>query len=211
MAITREGVKGPIAVILLAAGAGSRFGGAKLLAPWRGGLLIDGALRSALAAPASEVMVATGARGQDVAHAALDFADRAGQSERLKIVKVADWEAGLSASLKTAVAALAPRTSAAFVFLADMPLIPDAIPPALASALTGDCVAAIPEVDGELGHPVLLGAELFGRVAELSGDRGARKLLEGLGSRLARVPTSDRNVLLDVDTPAALAQAEGRR
>jgi molybdenum cofactor cytidylyltransferase len=209
MAITREGVKGPIAVIVLAAGAGRRFGGAKLLAPWRGGVLIDGALRSAFAAPASEVMVATGARGQEVAHAVHDFAGRAGHAERLKIVEVADWDSGLSASLKAAVAALAPGTSAAFVFLADMPLIPDAIPLALASALTEDHAAAIPEVDGELGHPVLLRAELFGRVAELNGDRGARKLLEGLGSRLVRVPTSDRNVLLDVDTPAALALAEG--
>ena len=37
--------------IVLAGGSGSRFGGGKLLAPFRGGELIDGALRAAFAAP----------------------------------------------------------------------------------------------------------------------------------------------------------------
>jgi len=210
MAITRAGVKGPIAVIVLAAGAGRRFGGGKLLAPWRGGVLIEGALHAAFAAPASQVVVAVGARGQEVARTVQAFAVRNGCEERLRLVEVAAWEDGLSASLKAAVAALPAETSAAFVFLADMPLIPDDIPPALAAALTPGHAAAIPEVKGELGHPVLLGSALFPLVAALTGDRGARKLLEGLGDRLARVPTTDRNVLLDVDTPAALAQAESQ-
>jgi molybdenum cofactor cytidylyltransferase len=210
MAITRAGVKGPIAVIVLAAGAARRFGGGKLLAPWRGGALIDGALASAFAAPAQAVVVAVGAAGQEVADAVQAFAARIGEAERLRIVEATDWADGLSASLKAAVAALPEDARAAFVFLADMPLIPPDISIALAAALTEGRCAAIPEVDGELGHPVLLGAELFPQVAALTGDRGARRLLEGLGERLARVPTRDRNVLLDIDTPAALAEAESR-
>jgi molybdenum cofactor cytidylyltransferase len=207
MAITREGVKGPIAVIVLAAGGARRFGGAKLLAPWRGGQLIDGALTTAFAAPAEEVLVAVGARTEATAAAARAFAERLGQGERLRIVEVADWAEGLSASLRTAVAALSPTTRAAFVLLADMPLIPPGLPARLAEALGDAHAAAAPTVEGELGHPVLLGAELFGQVATLTGDRGARRLLEALGPRLARVPVEDRNVLLDVDTPAALELA----
>ncbi|MFA5600050.1 MAG: NTP transferase domain-containing protein, partial [Phenylobacterium sp.] len=38
--------------LVLAAGAGRRFGGGKLLAPYRGGVLLDGALAAAFAAPA---------------------------------------------------------------------------------------------------------------------------------------------------------------
>lgn len=205
MAITRESVKGPIAVIVLAAGGARRFGGAKLLAPWRGGRLIDGALAAAFAAPADEVLVAVGAEGAAVAAAAGDFAARNTHAQRLRIVEVADWAEGLSASLRTAVQALSPTTRAALVFLADMPLIPHGLAVRLVEALTPDHAAAAPEVGDELGHPVLLGAALFDQVATLTGDRGARRLLEGLGPRLVRVPVDDRNVLLDVDTPAALA------
>jgi molybdenum cofactor cytidylyltransferase len=205
MAITREGVKGPIAVIVLAAGGARRFGGAKLLAPWRGGQLIDGALATAFTAPAEEVLVAVGARGEATAAAARAFAERDGQGERLRIVEVADWAEGLSASLKAAIRALSPATRAALVLLADMPLIPPALPARLVEALSDVHAAAAPTFEGELGHPVLLGAELFDLVATLGGDRGARRLLDGLGPRLARVPVEDRTVLLDVDTPAALA------
>ncbi len=209
MAITRLGVKGPIAVIVLAAGAGSRFGGRKLLAPWRGGVLIDGALRAAFAAPGAEVLVAVGAESEEIAAAARAFAIRIGQADRLRIVRVADWPLGLSASLKAAVHALDHDTAAALVFLADMPLIPDEIAPALVAALD-HAHAAAPEIEGQLGHPVLLGRELFDQVLQLEGDRGARRLLEGLGPRLARVRIDDPNLLLDIDTPAALALAEGR-
>ena len=37
--------------VILAAGSGSRFGGGKLLAPWGAGVLLEGALAAALAAP----------------------------------------------------------------------------------------------------------------------------------------------------------------
>jgi molybdenum cofactor cytidylyltransferase len=208
MATTREGVKGPIAVIVLAAGAARRFGGAKLLAPWRSGRLIDGALATAFAAPADEVLVAVGAEGAAVAEAARAFAERNGHARRPRIIEVPDWAEGLSASLRSAVQALSPATRAAFVVLADMPLIPHALPGRLADVLTEGRLAAAPTFAGELGHPVLLDAQLFDEVAQLKGDRGARRLLEGLGPRLARVPVEDRNILLDVDTPAALALAE---
>ncbi len=211
MATTHEGVKGPIAVIVLAAGGARRFGEAKLLAPWRGGRLIDGALATAFAAAAlaeaQEVVVAVGAEGEAVAAAARAFAERNGHAPRLRIVEVADWAEGLSASLKAALRSLSPATRAAFVFLADMPLIPHALPARLLEALTEAHAAAAPEVSGELGHPVLLAAELFAAVATLEGDRGARRLLDALGPRLARVPVDDRNVLLDIDTPAALQLA----
>ena len=52
--------------LVLAAGSGSRFGGGKLLAPWNGGVLLDGALPAAFAAPARSVILVTGADGERV-------------------------------------------------------------------------------------------------------------------------------------------------
>lgn len=195
--------------IVLGAGAGARFGGAKLLAPWRGGVLIEAALASAFAAPVRRITLTVGAEGERVAAAARSFAARLGEPERLSIVSAPDWALGMSASLKRAIAALAQDVDAVFVFLGDMPLIPPGVPAALARALTADVAAAAPVFDGATGHPALIGASLFPSIARLEGDRGARGLLEALGPRLARLPAPDAGVLFDVDTQAALAEAGG--
>ena len=50
-----------IHALVLAAGFGSRFGGGKLMTPWRSGVLLDGALAAAFAAPVGAVHVVVGA------------------------------------------------------------------------------------------------------------------------------------------------------
>ncbi|HMO44197.1 MAG TPA: NTP transferase domain-containing protein, partial [Phenylobacterium sp.] len=57
------------AAIILAAGAGRRFGGGKLLAPYGAGVLLDGAVTTALAL-AEAVVLVTGAQVEPVAEAA---------------------------------------------------------------------------------------------------------------------------------------------
>ncbi len=109
----------------------------------------------------------------------------------------------MAASLRAAIGAL-PPCRGAFVFLADMPSIPAAILRPLAEALDRGFEAAAPSFEGELGHPVLLGAALFPAVRALRGDRGARPILEALGPRLFRLPTDDPGVCRDVDRPADL-------
>ena len=44
---------------MLAGGRGARFGGGKLLAPYRGGLVLEGALAAAFAAPVSPAVTWT--------------------------------------------------------------------------------------------------------------------------------------------------------
>jgi len=189
--------------VVLAAGAGARFGGGKLTAPWRGGLLIHGALAAAFAAPARSVSVVTGA-DPGVAPAARAFAEAAGQTPRLRLVHAADHAEGMAATLRAGIESLAPGAAGAFLFLGDMPLIPHAILPRLAEALARGAKAAAPVYEGGRGHPVLLGASLFTALLDLKGDEGARALLAKLGERLALVETSDRGVLFDVDVAADL-------
>lgn len=185
--------------VVLAAGAGRRFGGGKLLAPWGGGVLLDGALAAAFAAPARSVWVVTGADAEAVGAAAGAFADRIGRAERLHVVHANDHAEGMGASLRTAVAALPPDTEGAFVFLGDMPRVPAAVLPALAEALASGAPAAAPIWQGRRGNPVLLGRELFPQMAALTGDQGARAVLQSLGDRLALVAAPDDGVLFDVD------------
>jgi molybdenum cofactor cytidylyltransferase len=178
--------------LVLAAGSGARFGGGKLMAPWRGGALIDGALQAALAAPVKAVHVVTGADPAVRAHV---------EACGLTVVEAADHALGLSASLKAGIASLPRDACGVLVFLGDMPLIPHGVLQPLARALEEGAPAAAPVFDGKLGNPVALSAALFAQVLALEGDRGARAVIEGLGGRLVRIPSPDRGILLDVDRP----------
>jgi molybdenum cofactor cytidylyltransferase len=202
--LTREAApETKLEAVVLAAGAGSRFGGAKLTAPWRGGLLIDGALAAAFAAPVRSVTVVTGADPK-VAPAARAFAETHGQAHRLRVVHAPDHAEGMAAPRRTGIAALPDDTTGAFVFLGDMPLIPPEVPPRLAEALAVGAKAAAPAFESQRGHPVLFSAALFQDLKKLQGDEGARNILKTLGPALAVVESPNDGVLVDIDRPSDL-------
>lgn len=195
---------GRLSAIVLAAGAGRRFGGDKLLAPYGEGVLLDGALAAALAAPVSQVIVVTGASAEAVSAAVGEF-ERAGSgSPPLRLVHAQDHAEGMGASLRAGARAVDPDAAGVFVFLGDMPKIPHAVASDLAVALTGGAPAAAPVYKGRRGHPVLVGAALLPALRETHGDQGLRGVLAGLGERLAEVETDDPGVLFDVDRPEDL-------
>ena len=189
--------------IVLAAGAGSRFGGGKLLAPWGDGVLLDGSLAAAFAAPVLNVSVVWGADGRAPAVAEA-FAARVGATDRLRLVHAERHADGMAASLKAGVASLDPGSEGAFVFLGDMPHIPAEVTAGLAVAVAAGARAAAPSFAGQRGHPVLFASVLYPALLALSGDRGAASVLAGLGDGLALVAAASDGVLFDVDQPADL-------
>ena len=193
--------------VVLAAGAGVRFGGSKLTADWAGGPLLDGALRAAMAAPVDGVVVVTGAHGASVA-AAVDAFARV-QAIPMRTVACADHAAGMSASLRCGLAALPTDATAAFIFLGDMPRIPAGLPDRMLATLAGGARAAAPTMGGALGHPVLVSRALFDAFSR-AGDGAGGRILRDLGDALARVPVTDEGVLADVDTPADLVRLQAR-
>lgn len=117
---------------------------------------------------------------------------------------VPDADQGMAQSLKTAISALPDGTEAAIVLPADMPDI-------LAEDLTALCDAAqahpdklilqAATEDGAAGHPVLFRSALFSEFATLSGETGAREIIDR--HRLARelVPRPGSRARIDLDTP----------
>ena len=194
-------VIGPFEAVVLAAGSGSRFGGGKLLASWGPGVLLQGALAAAFAAPVRGVTIVIGADAEAVAAAAREFDPRA------LIVHAHDFEEGMGASLRTGIASLPDDTAGAFVFLGDMPRAPTAVLQPMADAVRAGALAAAPVYQGRRGNPVLLSRALFPELLALTGDAGARGVLQGLGARLALIESPDDGVLFDVDTPEDLGRA----
>lgn len=189
----------PLEAVVLAAGSGVRFGGGKLLAPYDGGVLLEGALRAALAAPVRGVALVTGAEADVVAAAARRI------DPRVRIVHAADHAEGMGASLRAAIGSLPADAGGVFVFLGDMPRVPVGVLRPMADAVAAGAAAAAPTFEGRRGNPVLLARELFPQLLQLKGDTGARSVLQGLGERLALVRAPDDGVLFDVDRPSDLA------
>ena len=186
--------------VVLAAGSAARFGGGKLLADWRGAPLLHAALAAARAAPVDGVLVVTGADAEAVAAAARAF------DPAIRLVHAPDHAEGMAASLRAGIAALPVEAAAAFVFLGDMPRVPHAVLAPLAEAVRAGALAAAPVFAGRRGNPVVLGRALFAQALALTGDTGARPLLQALGARLALVESPDDGVLFDVDEPGDLAR-----
>ena len=195
---------GGFEAIVLAAGAGTRFGGGKLLAPYGDGVLLEGALRAAFAAPVRGVTVVTGSDPSRVGAAVMAYARQAGHHERLRIVHAVDHAEGMGASLRHAAAALPADTQAVFVFLGDMPRIPVSVLEPLAQAVRDGAPAAAATFGGKRGHPAVIGAALIPQLRTLTGDAGARAVLQGLGDQLVLIEAADDGVLFDVDKPTDL-------
>lgn len=91
-----------------------------------------------------------------------------------------------------------------FVALADMPIVEPTTLQRLECALARDRIV-YPVYRGERGHPVLFGADFLCELQRLDGDRGASLLLRRYAGRCREIAVDDPGVILDADTPEALA------
>lgn len=182
-----------IAGLLLAAGAGTRFGRPKQLAHLDGRPLLEHSIRALSASLVDRVVVVVGAS----ADAVIAGVDGGGAS----FVVCDRWDEGQSASLACGLAELADCEAVA-ITLGDQPrMSPEAIARVIA-ARGEDFDAVRATYGGHPGHPVLLERRLFGRMRDVTGDRGARSLLRSVSTR--EVPCDDLGGGEDVDTPAQL-------
>jgi CTP:molybdopterin cytidylyltransferase MocA len=185
--------------LLLAAGAGTRMGRPKALVvgddgtPWLVaalGRLHDGGCR--------RVTVVLGAAAAEAA-TLIEGADA-------QVVVAADWAEGMSASLRTGLAALEPDADAALVTLVDLPDVTADVIGRVVAAATGPDVLVRAAYDGTPGHPVLIGRTHWaGVIATATGDQGARDYLKP--REVVLVECGDLATGRDVDTPARTSDA----
>jgi molybdenum cofactor cytidylyltransferase len=192
-----------LAAIILAAGRSSRFAdGYKLLADFRGRPILTHVLELTRDFPLADRVVITGAECGAV--------EALARAAGFRTVHNPDFEGGLSTSLKAGIAALPPEIDGAFILLGDMPLIARETLASLAKSAQDapEMAAFVPVFASEWAHPVLLMRRIFPALAALSGDQGARKLLQSR-SDIRPVPVDDPGSLADIDTRDDLVRANG--
>jgi molybdenum cofactor cytidylyltransferase len=182
-----------VAGLVLAAGAGTRFGGRKQLAELDGRPLLEHALAAMANAPVEPVAVVLGADAGEIA-AAIDM-------QGAEPIVCQEWDEGQSASLRMGIEALEHAGAGAVVVtLGDQPRIaPEAIAAIVAARAPAEADVVRATYDGTPGHPVLLERSLFDAVRALRGDTGARDVLRS--ARVVDVACDGMGDPADVDTP----------
>lgn len=185
------------AAVVLAAGAGRRFGGAKAAAELGGRPLVAHAVEAARASGIGRVVVVVGAQADVVAAAVPSGAD-------VEVVRNDRWEQGQSTSLAAGLAALGDGVDVAVVLLADQPGIEPAAITGVVARVRGGAEAARVRHDDGPSHPVALARRVWPRLAAVSGDVGARAVFGALDLAEVRVAGP---VARDVDTRGDLDAA----
>jgi CTP:molybdopterin cytidylyltransferase MocA len=174
--------------IVLAAGGGSRFGGGKLLADFRGRPLVAWSIAAAVGAGLDEVVVVTGA--EDLAAVVPD-----------EVVEVPNprWAEGQAGSIQVGIAhAERAGHDAVVVGLGDSPMVGTDAWRAVAAV---DAPLAVASFDGRWCPPVRLAREIW-PLLPTEGDEGARRLLADRADLVVAVPCAGDPA--DVDTQGDL-------
>jgi len=189
-------------IIVLAAGAATRFGRPKQLAVLDGRPLLMHAVGRALEVAGSAVSVVIGAHANLIA----PVLNRCNAS----VIVNRGWEEGIASSIRLAVQRLPGACDGAMLLLADQAGVTAADLQQLADLWQRQPnVIVAARYAGALGVPAIFPRVLFGELLELRGDRGAQVLLRRHTSRLAALPMPA--AAQDVDTPDDLKRLIGER
>ena len=193
-----------VSAVVLAAGAGSRFGGGKLLARLGGRPLIAAVFDNLRDAPVDEIITVIGADAERLREVC----------ERYGVRTVANdvWERGQSTSVLTGLRACGEETRAAVVLLGDQPLVGAEVVERLVAAFAEGAKVAVATYGGKRRNPVLFSREVWPMLeAELAGDEGARTLLRRHPELVVEVPCEGVGDPADVDTREDLRRLEEMR
>jgi len=197
-----------VAALILAAGASSRLGQPKQLVEFRGERLIDRAIRIAHEAEASPIFVVLGANYPVILTALEEREALRPEGAQVRVLINKGWQAGMSSSIAQGTAA-AERVGAEdlLILTCDQPAVTPEHLLRLIETSKREHVVASHYADRR-GIPALFPDFAFHALQELSGDTGARDVLQE--GAVLTVPLSEGD--FDVDTPAdliRLRQAEG--
>ena len=188
-----------VIVVVLAAGASSRFGTTKQLVEIDGIALVKRAVDVAIMSKASATVVVVGHDQEQVAAALMPFNGF--------LVCNENYSKGISSSLSQAVRATRHAADALIVMLADQPLITASHIDTLIDLWTGSADEIVATAfDDITGPPVLFASSCFDELALLQGDAGARALLGDDRFTLQTIAFAD--AAIDIDEPAGLSRLQ---
>jgi len=186
-------------IVVLAAGASTRFGSPKQLARVQGAPMLQLALSRAQAVAGHAVSVVLGANAAQIA-AAL------GRSPVTLVIN-RGWEEGLAASIRAGIERLPGHCAGALLWLADQCAVTSVDLQRLVDVWHGDRRAIVSaQYGGGWGVPAIFPRSSFPALLALRGDRGAQALLRHPAGWRVGVPMP--SAAIDIDTVQELQTLE---
>ena len=182
-----------ISAILLAAGQSKRMDGEnKLTKEIRGVPLIKHSVKNILSSSVDELIVVLGYQKEIVEKFI-------GKNEKMKIVFNKNFENGMASSIKTGLNHFSEKTEAFFICLGDMPLISHNIYNQLIKSKNNKEII-VPTYKGQQGNPVLVDKSMKEKIRNISGDAGAKKILELNKDKILNLEIDNQSITKGFDT-----------
>ena len=186
------------AIVILAAGASTRFGSPKQLAKLGNKTLLQHSIDRANALTPDPVYVVLGAH-----HPLIRPTVTAAE-----ILINHQWQQGIASSITTALRHIERQHNGLFILLGDQPQIPTEALQGMLSAFDGDRIVCA-RYRRQRGAPVLFPASCFPALRALKGDQGAKALLQS--PTLPVLEWALPEAAFDIDTPAQWAGLQENR
>lgn len=201
------GVSSPpvLAGLILAAGESSRMGADKALLMYRGQTFLESITSTLLEADVQHVVVVLGHHAEEI-QLEIDLAT-------VEVVVNPDYQRGQTSSLQAGLHLMAANEpDGVIICLVDHPAISvDTVRQLMQTFNSTRKPVIIPQLKGKHGHPILMGRELFGRIAALGPDEGADSVIHEYRDQTEFVEVTDHGILLDVDDPESYLRLTTQR
>jgi molybdenum cofactor cytidylyltransferase len=182
-----------ISAILLAAGQSKRMNGEnKLTKEIQGIPLIKHSVKNILAASIDELIIVLGHQ-KEIVEKLID------KNEKIKFVFNKNFESGMASSIKTGLYNLSEKTEAFFICLGDMPMVNHDIYNQLIKSKDNKEII-VPTYKGQQGNPVLFNKSMKEKVIDISGDSGAKKILELNKAKILNLEMNDQRIAKGFNT-----------
>ena len=182
-----------ISAILLAAGQSKRMDGEnKLTKEIQGVPLIKHSVKNILATSIDELIIVLGYQ-KEIIEKLID------KNNKIKFVFNKDFENGMASSIKTGLDNLSEKTEAFFICLGDMPMVNHDIYNQLIKSKDNKEII-VPTYKGQQGNPVLFDKSMKETVMNITGDVGAKKILELNKDKILNLEINDQNITKGFNT-----------
>jgi len=183
-----------ISAIVLAAGASRRMGEFKQLLRFQDKSFVEHCVDNLLASRVDEVIIVTGHRDLEVRRAVGD--------RPVRFAHNADYQSGMTSSIKCGVRVLSAGTRACILALVDQPQIgADLINLLIDIYEKAPALIVMPSYEGRNGHPILIDSSLNEEILTMDPEQGLRQVVRAHLGQVSRVEVSSRAVLEDCDFP----------